>query len=141
MEKWKYVFLPPNSTSVLQPVDATILYYFKCAFRRLLVDHLMDYVDKRMEIYGQEHPNFKKNHAVTTYAAIILMKYAWEVFPGSVILSECIKSDIISPLKRDKIVALRPETKDRVTAEENSVIQSVSYAEATLRGEAKRKTY
>ena len=43
-------FLPPNMTSNLQTVDSAIRRSFKCAVRRLLVDHILHYVDSQFSL-------------------------------------------------------------------------------------------
>lgn len=45
---YEAIFLPPNLTSVLQPVNAAFGVSFRCAFRRRLIDHLMQYVTKNV---------------------------------------------------------------------------------------------
>ena len=37
----KMVFLPPNTTSQIQPLDGGIIRAFKCHYRRLMLQHLI----------------------------------------------------------------------------------------------------
>ena len=67
------VFLPPNRTSRLQPVDAFIGLLFKCAFRCLLHIYIVCYVDKQMENPSTTRPPLKINAAVSTYDAVYMM--------------------------------------------------------------------
>jgi len=61
-------------TSVLQPVDAAIGRSFKYAFRRLLVDHILSYVNAEMDKPENERRTFKLTEAGSTYDAILMMK-------------------------------------------------------------------
>lgn len=60
------VLLPPKFTAHLQPVDASTGRSFNCIYRRLLIKHLLEYVEKMMEIPESERPPFKINKAVPT---------------------------------------------------------------------------
>ncbi|XP_065196555.1 tigger transposable element-derived protein 4-like [Sycon ciliatum] len=41
----RVVFLPPNTTSVIQPCDAGIIQSFKCTYRRLMLRKVVQFVD------------------------------------------------------------------------------------------------
>lgn len=84
---WEAVFLPPNMTSVLQPVDAAIGRSFKCAFRRLLVDHILKFVDTAMRLPEEYRAVFELTAAVSTYDAVVMMKKAWDLVPVRVVLN------------------------------------------------------
>lgn len=64
-------------TSVLHPVDATIGSSFKCAFSRLLVEHFLEYLEKKMALSEVQRKPFKMIDSVTSYDAVRLMKHAW----------------------------------------------------------------
>lgn len=41
----KVAFMPPNCTSVLQPLDQGIIWSFKCIFRQILLDYIVEGMD------------------------------------------------------------------------------------------------
>lgn len=66
-ENVTHVFLPPTTTSGLQPVGCAVGRYFKCAYRRLLVFHSLQKVNEAMDVDASEFAPFKMNHVVTYY--------------------------------------------------------------------------
>ena len=42
----KLLYLPPNTTSVLQPLDAGIIKCFKCLYKKKLVQNYIDDLEK-----------------------------------------------------------------------------------------------
>jgi hypothetical protein len=70
----KPVFLPPNATSVLQPMDMGIIKSFKGYFRRFLVHQLIDRRERGL------------HDSVSLLDSIRLMKDAWDtVTPATVV--------------------------------------------------------
>lgn len=56
-ENCKSVSLPPNMTSFLQSVDASVGPSFKCALLRLLLEHILRDVKKALEFSPPNVPN------------------------------------------------------------------------------------
>ena len=72
------VFMPPNCTSVLQPLDQGVIWSFKCIYRRMLLDFIIDVIDQRPKEY------LIKNFHILT--AMHVIRCAWlEVTPNVVI--------------------------------------------------------
>lgn len=71
-----HVFLHPIMKSVLQPVDVNVGRFFKCAFRRSLVEHILNYVDANLILTLEERNTFKIIEAVIPYDGIRSMKQA-----------------------------------------------------------------
>lgn len=43
-------FLPPNCTSIIQPMDQGVIWSFKCKFRKLLLEHVISEVDVNFDL-------------------------------------------------------------------------------------------
>lgn len=71
--RFKVVFLPPNVTSLIQPMDQCIIASFKKVYRSNLLAKMIKYVD---ESEHKESAEFKKGFILIN--AIGDMKYAWD---------------------------------------------------------------
>ncbi|PXF47321.1 Tigger transposable element-derived protein 4 [Gracilariopsis chorda] len=105
----KRYFLPPNTTSALQPVDCAVGRSFKCAYRRLVVSFILSKVRKALAMDAAERPTFKITDFVTAYDALLLMRQAWDMVPKRVILKAWLKTDILSPPQLQDIQRLLGE--------------------------------
>lgn len=94
------VFLRPRTTSALPPIDAFVGRPLKCAFRRLLVEYILEFVERSMAWRAEQHKPLKINETVTTYHAVELMKRARDLVPISVVLNEWLRTDILTPHQR-----------------------------------------
>ena len=78
-------FMPPNTTSLIQPCDAGIINSFKCHFKNLLrqrISSFMDDNDENAEIFPKK---------ITVLDAIHLVSNAWKLV-SSEIIKNCFKS-------------------------------------------------
>lgn len=91
-------------TSVLKTVDAAIGRSFKAAFRRLLVNHVLRYVENTSFNAGNV---FKINKAVTVYDGVVMMVQAWWMVPKSVILNEWLSCKILAPFQDFQLLEIR----------------------------------
>jgi hypothetical protein len=80
----KLVFLPPNATSVLQPMDMGIIKSFKGYFRQFLVLQLIDQRERGL------HEN------VSLLDSICLMKDAWDTVTPAMVINCFCKSGLSS---------------------------------------------
>ena len=133
------VKLPPNMTSTLQHVDAAVGRSFKCAFRRLMSQHILAYVEENLQLEPHLRKPFKMNEAITTFDAVKLMKAAWDLVPMSVVLKAWLKTDIIAPYQRRKVLDLLDNCGGMVRAAEKAFEQSASRTEVETRERAAEK--
>ena len=103
-------FLPPNMTSVLQPVDAAIGRSVKAAFRRVLVRHVIEHL-KELRRTGS---TFMLQKAVTTYDGVLLMKRAWDMVSKSVVLNGWLTCNILAPHQKREIKRIKEDSGDEV---------------------------
>ena len=68
----KTAFLPINTTSKLQPLDAGIIKNFKCYYRQLLLNHVLSQIDGS-DLSASEIVKF-----VNVLTAIMWIKEAWD---------------------------------------------------------------
>lgn len=81
-------FLPPATTSHIQPMDAGVIQAFKCHYRRQQVQHIVDAID------GNRPPQVTLNNAIR------FAKYAWDSVSPEVIRN-CYRHTGILPLNWD----------------------------------------
>lgn len=101
-----HVFLPSNTTSVLQPVYCSVGRSFKCTYRRLLVAHIFRKVNSSMELEANERPPFKLTQAVTAYDSILRLCHAWDLLLNRFLLKAWLNTDILSQPQRQYIEQL-----------------------------------
>ena len=74
----KVLFLPPNTTSRLQPLDAGVIKNFKVRYRKLLLKFILSRVN-----HGLTAPDIAKK--VNVLQAIRWMKQAWDAVPVEIV--------------------------------------------------------
>lgn len=83
-ENVKLAFLPPNTTTHTQPLDAGIIQSCKLQYRKLLLNHLVDFIDNCIE--KPEVPAPK----ITQLDAVTWIRGAWDAVKASTI-SKCFR--------------------------------------------------
>lgn len=68
LEAVKIIFLPPNTTSVIQPMDQGIIKAFKFHYRKLVLQSIIDY----MELHGR-----KPTDNIDVMQAMRFIQLAW----------------------------------------------------------------
>lgn len=76
----KVVFLPPNTTSVIQPLDLGIIKNFKVYYRKLLLQHIVAKIDDNSSLTAAEIVK-----SVTLLHAIRWVYQAWEMVQSTTI--------------------------------------------------------
>src|SRR5438132_9193553 len=65
LEMSQLIYIPPNSTSILQPADAGIIRSFRAQYRKLFVQHQLQLFDDIMESNSQnEIGKYNIKHAI-----------------------------------------------------------------------------
>ena len=121
-------------TSCLQPVDAAIGSSFKCAFQRLLVAHILKYVDQQMEIAPAQRAPFKINKAVSTYDAVCMMASAWNMVLTSVVINGWLSCGVLVPFQEVELKQIKLDCrKEIVPAQMPQLSSSLSCERAVCR--------
>lgn len=106
------LYFVPNFISVLQPVGGTIGRSFKAAFQRLLVSHVLNFVNKEKIKDPAQRRTFKITVAVSIYDALNMMRTAWEMVPRKVVLKSWLCGRNLSPyhelLLQDAVQDVKP---------------------------------
>ena len=76
-------FLPPNTTSVLQPMDMGVIKCLKCQYRKLLVMKILENIERNV---------LQTN--ITVLDAIIMLKKGWDAVSTSTIANCFIHADL-----------------------------------------------
>ena len=63
-------FLPPNTTSYFQPMEAGVINSFKAQYRKLLIEHKLD------KLMSNEDPE------IDVYEAVKMLECAWKSSSG-----------------------------------------------------------
>ena len=79
-------FLPPNITSALKAVDFAVCRSFKCAYRRLLVAHILTRVNAALALDENDRMPFKITEVVRAYDTVRILRQAWDLVPKRMVL-------------------------------------------------------
>jgi hypothetical protein len=75
----RLIFLPPNTTSVAQPVDQGIVWSFKCKYRKLLLEYVISGFESKLQCQVAEKMDILQS--------MWLMKKAWDEVHSDVIIN------------------------------------------------------
>ena len=81
------VFLPANTTAILQPMDAGVIHSFKRHYRRMLMERIVQRLDD-----GLDQTSSEASKHITVLDAIHLMKQAWTNKVTSKTVENCFRS-------------------------------------------------
>lgn len=97
-EHMEILLYAPNMRSFFHPVDAEVGLSFKAAFRRLLVDHVVEYIKK---MKSSAITNFKVNHAVTISEFVRFIAKSWTLCQNQCfkIMGQDLYSGVISNIE------------------------------------------
>ena len=86
-------FLPPNTTSRFQPMDAGIIASFKAQYRKLLIQHQIDCISTG------------KSFAIDVYQAVTMLEKAWRNGVTSTTIQICWRhTGILSVLVENEVI-------------------------------------
>ncbi|CAB5342952.1 unnamed protein product [Rhizophagus irregularis] len=88
-------FLPPNTTTALQPCDAGIIHSFKCHYKRLFVQNRIDAYDNVQDGFVKELANY------SIYDALQNSAEAWSMVSSQTISNCWKKTGILPPNNED----------------------------------------
>lgn len=89
----KVVFMPPNCTSVLQPLDQGVIWSFKCIYRQMILDFIVDNIDS-----GVQNDLMK---SFDIMKAMHFIKCAWIKQHPDTIVNAFRKAGFIRPLEAE----------------------------------------
>jgi hypothetical protein len=95
----KIHYLPPNTTSILQPMDAGIIWSFKTAYKKILLKHYINLLDHDR---AMEPPNLKE--------AIMYLQQAWQSVSISTIVNCWYHCDIFPEVQKVQVDVCRKES-------------------------------
>ena len=87
----KLIYLPPNTTAWLQPLDAGIIRSLKAGYRRRFVQYMVNYYEK----HGEAAPK------LDVLQVIYMVAEAWDELPSSVVFHCWQKVGLVESLDRD----------------------------------------
>ncbi|CAB5386425.1 unnamed protein product [Rhizophagus irregularis] len=88
-------FLPPNTTTALQPCDAGIIHSFKCHYNRLFIQNRIDAYDNVQDGFVKELANY------SIYDALQNSAEAWSMVSSQTISNCWKKTGILPPNNED----------------------------------------
>lgn len=101
-------------TSVVQPVDAAIGRSFNAAFGRLLINHVLKFVNDQMKEPPETRKPFKLTQAVTIYDTVRMMATPWNLVPLKVVVNGWLSCSIIAPYQEEELRSIKELEKERV---------------------------
>lgn len=107
--------LPENMTSAVQPLYATVRRAFKVAYRRLLAQHVLDFVKNERRNDTKFREAFKMSKAVTDFDAVKLMASAWNLIPTNVVINAWLSCRILAPYQELQLKDTRSIIRDKVS--------------------------
>ena len=88
----KLIYLPPNTTAWLQPLDAGIIRSLKAGYQRRFVKYIVDYFEK----YGTVAPN------LNVLQVIYMVAEAWDELPAQTIFHCWQKVGLVESIDREQ---------------------------------------
>lgn len=95
-------------TTAIQPVEESIGRSIKSAFRDLIVNHVLRFVENTS--FNAQHV-FKIYKAVTIYDGVVMMVQVWRMVPKSVILNGWLRCKISATFKDLQVLEIHEDNK------------------------------
>ena len=121
LQSIELLFLPPNTTSEIQPCDQGIIYTLKCHYRKNMVKRLIQFIDN-----GSPLAQFK----ITLLEALQMVQVAWESVTSDTVSNCFRKAGFTSQLGDEMDMATVGElSEEDVTLEFLNAEEPTSFAE------------
>ena len=121
LQSIEFLFLPPNTTSEIQPCDQGIIYTLKCHYRKNMVKHLIQFIDS-----GSPLAQFK----ITLLKALQMVQVAWQSVTSDIVSNCFRKAGFTCQLTDEMDVASVEElSEEDVTLEFLNTEEPTSFAE------------
>ena len=131
MKPWsnvRLIFLPPNLTSIAQPLDQGIIRNVKAIFRKQLISYLIAKADEELETDDTSRSATKICKDVNVYDAIRWITLAWHEVKQNTIRKCFRRSGISEDIDSDAL--LEPESEETV-----NVFEGIETLNAEVRDE------
>ena len=111
----KVDFLPPNTTSLIQPCDQSVIYSLKCLVKKIYYYKLLTHVRKHFANADDPYLHFLKSY--TMLDAVNDLSLAWKHVHPSIVRKSFHKLIDIDKLKRDRPTSGSSGSVDIIPAE------------------------
>ena len=119
LQSIELLFLPPNTTSEIQPCDQGIIYALKCHYRKCMVKRLIQFINNKSSMAELK---------ITLLEALQMVQVAWDSITSSTI-SNCFQKAGFSLLSADNVDSSEEFGEDHMNLEFLNQEEAISLGE------------